>query len=237
MSSTGFLVRSVKSHLLFPPFTLRFFPSPFARRDCFFWSQSLVCGGDARACAPPAIKQTQAPPTKITTRLKAQQLGANPAPKFARSNRRQGPRDDRMRETQRNTEERATEPELLCGINTKLFSNYQSTCRLVFTTQATGRDRIQGGKNIPKADPACGDDVCIVWQAAYKYIKLKPPGDQHTIRPSACSQKSPLRGKRMHSDQCAVGIREESNTTDKRRNLFSNAERKKKRNVGWGWTG
>lgn len=77
-----------------------FSPSPFARRDCFFWSQSLVCGGDARACAPPAIKQTQAPPTKITTRLKAQQLGANPAPKFARSNRRQGPRDDRTRETQ-----------------------------------------------------------------------------------------------------------------------------------------
>lgn len=33
----------------------------------------------------------------------------------------------------------------------------------------------------------------------------------------------------MHSDQCAVGIREESNTTDKRRNLFSNAERKKKK--------
>lgn len=101
MSSTGFLVRSVKSHLLFPPFTLRFFPSPFARRGCFFFlSQSLVCGGDDRACAPPAIKQTQAPPTKITTRLKPQQLGANPAPKFARSNRRQGPRDDRTRETQ-----------------------------------------------------------------------------------------------------------------------------------------
>lgn len=98
----------------------------------------------------------------------------------------------------------------------------------MFTTQATGRDKIQGGKSIPKADPACGDDVCIVWQAAYKYIKLKLPGDQHTIRPSACSQKSPLRGKRMHGDQCAVGIREESNTTEKRRNLFSNAERKKK---------
>lgn len=38
----------------------------------------------------------------------------------------------------------------------------------------------------------------------------------------------------MHSDQCAVGIREESNTTDKRRNLFSNAERKKKEMWGGG---
>lgn len=100
MSSTGFLVRSVKSHLLFPPFTLRFSPLLLPDEVAFFLSQSLVCGGDDRACAPPAIKQTQAPPTKITTRLKPQQLGANPAPKFARSNRRQGPRDDRTRETQ-----------------------------------------------------------------------------------------------------------------------------------------
>lgn len=57
----------------------------------------------------------------------------------------------------------------------------------MFATQAIARDRSQGEeeeeKNILKADPACGDDVCIVWQAAYKYTNLKPPGDQHKFDP------------------------------------------------------
>lgn len=70
-------LRRPRSHIhpLFPPFTPRFLPLPSARRGCSVRSRCSGSGGDACACAPAAIKQTQAPPTKITSRVKAQQPG------------------------------------------------------------------------------------------------------------------------------------------------------------------
>lgn len=66
-------------HPLFPLFALCFL---FFLPDEVALSEVAVLGSceDASACAPPAIKQIQAPPTKITTRVKAQQHRAKRTP-------------------------------------------------------------------------------------------------------------------------------------------------------------
>lgn len=82
-------------HPLFAPFALRFFSPPSARRGCSIRSRCLRGGGDARACALPAVQQIQGASYDDHRSSEGRAARARRTPKFARSGPRQRPCDDR----------------------------------------------------------------------------------------------------------------------------------------------